>query len=179
MKQLFSFAIFATLISTQALAAGGGHGHGEKPKLKPAERYSGRAPIDLSHGLLFNNGTYGASNPAYEKWADSPLVVPGVSDLPYPYSWKSDFIGGLEESVIFVESAIANWKSVTPITKPEAKEYGEKSAAAMEPLLGRMRDAIRTASSASKSDWDKAQAAARGALIEMRATYASLHRNTR
>lgn len=147
------------------------------PDLKPSTKYSGRTPIDLTNGLLFNNGTYGLPNKNYEKWAETPVVVPGLSELTYPFSEKNDFVSACEESADFVESAIYNWKQSTAITKPEAKEYGEKSAQTMQPLLERLNDAIHSCKSSNKGDWEKAQSDARRALIEMRATYSSLHRN--
>lgn len=167
-------------ISNVALAAG----HEATPrmetkKLQPATRYSGRTPVDLNNGIVFNYGTYGMQNPTYEKWAEAPVLVPGVSDLPYPYTSKEQFVRGLEENVRFVEDAITNWKTVSSITKPEAKEYGEKSAAAMEPLLSRFKDTVRAVSSSSANDWEKNQSDARRALVEMRATYASLHKNVK
>jgi hypothetical protein len=147
--------------------------------LEPATRYSGRTPVDLSNGIPFNNGTYGRPNPNYEKWVDSPLLVPGVSDLNYPYTDKAGFVNGLKESQYFVEDAIQNWKTTSAITKPEAKAYGENAANTMQPLLNRFKDMVKQTEGAGQNDWDKAQADARHALVEMRATYSSLHKNVR
>lgn len=150
----------------------------EKP-LEPATRYSGRTPVDLNNGLSFNNGTYGLPNTTYEKWAQARTLVPGVSELNYPYSDKAELVRGLEESAAFVEDAIQNWKTTSSITKPEAKEYGEKSAQTMQPLLNRFKDMIRQTAGASRGDWDKVQSDSRRALIEMRSMYSSLHNNVR
>lgn len=149
-------------------------------KLEPATRYSGRTPIDLNNGIPFNNGTFGMGNANYEKWASAPAVVPGVSELNYPYGDRADFIGGCEESANFVENAIFNWKlPPSAITKPEAKAYGDLAAGTMQPLLDKFNESIRVAKSAGRGDWEKAQSDARHALGEMRATYSSLHKNVR
>lgn len=145
--------------------------------LKPAAHYHGRTPADLKNGIPFNSGTYGKPNKNYEKWAETPVVVPGMSELNYPYGNKSDFIAACVESADFVENAIRNWKSVSPNKKPEVKEYAEKSIQIMQPLLDRMKSAINASSSSGKGDWEKNQADARRALIEMRGTYSSLHKN--
>lgn len=172
---------FAALLTSQTVFAAGGAHLADKPakELRPALRFSGSAPIDLQNGIPFNNGTFGLPNPEIEKWASAPMIVPGVADLPYPYHWKKHFIRGLEDNIHFAEVAIQNWKNVTDDTKPEAKEYSEKAIAALEPQLKRLKEATRAAKSASKGDWDKAQADARQALIDMRLTYSSLHHNIR
>lgn len=173
--------LFAALLTSQKVAAAGGAHLADKPPktLAPATRISGSTPIDMNNGIPFNNGTFGMPNPEFEKWASAPLIVPGVADLPYPYSWKRNFVRGLEENITFAETAINNWKNVTADTKPEAKEYAERAIAALEPQLQRLKEATRAAISASKNDWDNAQAEARQALIDMRLAYSSLHRNIR
>lgn len=177
---LGSVSFAALFISQTVFAAGGAH-LADKPsrELQPALRFSGSAPIDLRNGIPFNNGTFGIPNPEIQKWASAPMIVPGVADMPYPFEWRNHFIRGLEDNIHFAESAIQNWKNVTDETKPEAKEHSEKAIAALEPQLQRLRDATRAAKSASKSDWDKVQADARQALIDMRLTYSSLHHNIR
>ena len=170
----------APLLSHLAMAEGTNEAPGaesEKAALKPATKYSGRTPIDLKNGILFNNGTYGVRNKNYEAWAQKPVLVPGMSELPYPYSEREDFIAACEDNELFVSSAIHNWKLTSANTKPEAKEYGEKSVQTMQPLLDRFSSAVKACKSSSQNDWDKNQADARRALIEMRGTYASLHRN--
>lgn len=172
--------VLVALMSAQAFAsAGGANPHAQQKKLQPATRYNGRSPVDLSNGIPFNNGTFGVSNEAYEKWAKEPALVPGISEVSYGYSDKDSFVASLEENARFVDAAIKNWKSTTANTKPEAKEYGEKSAAAMQPLLDRFKDSISAANRAGRGDWDKAQSDARRSLAEMRGTYSSLHRNVR
>jgi len=160
----------ATRIMEQEAAA--------QTKLEPATRYSGRTPIDLTNGIPFNNGTYGRPNANYEKWATAPTLVPGVSDLVYPYADRGDFIAGCEESSQFVENAIANWRlPPTSITKPEVLEYRTSAIAAMQPALDKFNDTLRALKSAGKSDWEKNQSDARRALVDLRSTYSSLHKN--
>lgn len=183
MAVLFGFGL-ATVTGASALAASGGHRHydpmsRQEPALKPAQRYSGSTPIDLSHGLLFNNGTYGARNPEYEAWGEAKVVVPGVSELKYEYNRKADFVRGVQESIAFLEAATWNWENSSADTKPEAVEYSKASLATMKPLIEKLRQATKAASGSSAGDWDKNQDAARGALIEARATYSSLHKNVR
>jgi hypothetical protein len=146
--------------------------------LEPATRYSGRAPIDLTNGVAFNNGTYGRRNANYEKWAAAPTVAPGVSDLTYPYTERNDFINGCEENARFVENAMFNWRGpVTVNTNPAAKEYRDQAAKTMQPLLDRFMETLRAAKSAGKNDWEKAQSDARHALTELRANYTNMHKN--
>jgi hypothetical protein len=169
--------VIAAIMQTQAYASE--PAASANAPLAPAGRYSGRTPIDIKNGVSFNNGTYGAPNKDYEAWANDGLIVPGLSEKAYPYSAKAQFVSRLQESAKFVEDAITNWKMVTPDTKPEAKEYGEKSAQTMEPLLLQFKASIKAASGSSQSDWDKNQADAKHALSEMRGTYSSLHRNVK
>jgi hypothetical protein len=157
-------------------------GHGpkiEKPVLKPATRYSGNSPIDLTNGMTFNNGTFGLPNEAYEEWAKSNLVVPGLSEKTYPFTQKADFIRGMEESVQFIEAAIENWKQTSADTKPEAVEYSKKAVETLTPLLEKTREAIVTAKKIGKGDWEKAQSSARQTLIDARVAYWQLHKNPR
>lgn len=174
----FLFSVILSAVVSPQLSSAANVSFGEKKPLQPASQYSGSAPIDLSNGLLFNNGTFGARNPNIEKWAEAPILFPGMNDLPYPFKWKGNFVKGLEESAQFVEAALSNWKASSAIKKPEAKEYSDKAIAAMEPQLAKLKEAIRTAASASEKNWDTAQSQARNALIEVRATYTSLHHNT-
>lgn len=149
-----------------------------KVELKPATRYSGRTPVDLSNGIPFNNGTYGKPNPEIEKWGASALTTPSLSELNYPFEEKARFVSGCRESLEFLEAAIANWQAApSAITKPEAKEYREQAAKTMAPVTDRLKAAIKKADGSSRSDWEKAQAEARNAVAEARATYSDLHKN--
>jgi hypothetical protein len=170
-------SVLASIIGLSSAFASGGGDFKQREDLAPAPRYSGGTPVDMSHGLLFNNGTYGKRNPEIEVWATTPVVIPSVSEHTYPYADKARFVEGLNESAMFVESAIWNWQRTSEITKPEAAEYSKESAAKMQPLLDRFKATIAGAKSAGKGDWDKAQLEARRALIEMRGTYSSLHNN--
>ena len=178
----FFFAIlFLLVLAPGAIASGSEHLNPVKAKpLQPAKAYHGRTPIDISNGLLFNNGTYGAPNPAYEKFAQGQKTLfPGINDSPYPYALRESFVSGLMEAAQFVDDAIFNWRMVSPITKPEAKEYGERAAATMEPVLSQFREIIAQAKVSSQTDWDKVQADARNSLGRVRAAYSELHKNVK
>jgi hypothetical protein len=148
----------------------------EKP-LQPATRSSGSVPIDLTHGLILNNGTYGMPDPEHESWAKANLITPGLSEKRYPFDRKEEFVAGCNESMIFIDAALDNWKTRTSSTWPEAVEYAKKSSDTIAPLANKLRDAIALASHSGSGDWDRNQDAARTAVIEARSTYASLHRN--
>jgi len=178
-KMLRSLCVFSLLAIFSPLASGTDQPQTPPDKkLEPATRYSGRTPVDLSNGVPFNNGTYGRQNASYEKWATAPTVAPGVSDLSYPYSERTDFLNGCEENAKFVESAIFNWRQpATANTNPAAKEYRDQAAKTMQPLLDRFMETLRAAKSAGKGEWEKAQSDARHALAELRGNYTSMHKN--
>jgi hypothetical protein len=144
--------------------------------LEPATTYNGASPIELKNGMLFNNGTFGAQNPEYETWAQGPFVVPGISEKTYPFSAKEDFVAGLEESERFVDTAIWNWGRTTNMF-PDALSYAKASTATMQPILDKYRTSLGKVRSAGQGDWDSTQAEARRSLVELRSTYAQLHKN--
>ncbi len=180
-NMLKSVCVFSFIALLTPFASGKDHPPiPEAKKLEPATRYSGHTPIDLTNGIPFNNGSYGRQNAKYEKWSTAPTVAPGVSDLTYPYTERADFIAGCEENAKFVENAIFNWRQPpTANTNPAAKEYRDRAAAAMQPLLDRFMETLRSAKSAGKGEWEKAQSDTRHALAELRANYTNLHKNVR
>jgi hypothetical protein len=106
-------------------------------------------------------------------------VTPGLSEKHYPYSRKEAFIAGCNESLVFIDTALENWKNRTSDMYPDAVEYAKKSAEVMTPLANKLRDAIAAADHSGSGDWDKNQEAARTAVIEARSTYAGLHKNVK
>ena len=144
--------------------------------LDPAVKYNGASPIELKNGMLFNNGTFGAQNPEYESWSQGPFAVPGISERPYPFTAKEDFVAGLEESERFVETAIWNWNRTTD-RFPDAVTYAKASVTTMQPILDKYKSALGKVRSASQGDWDSAQSEARHALTDLRGSYAQLHKN--
>lgn len=193
-----SFVVFSavTVVATAAFAVGSSNtepkkhhrDHSVPPEaamqekpLEPATRYSGRAPIDLTHGLPFNNGTYGLPNKDYEVWAQSPVIRPNVSELTYPYARQGAFVNGLRESADFITVALNNWQSSidhpTEVTKPEVLEYAKASIATLKPILEKFDKAVDDAKGASRDNWETAQTNARKALEELRGTYTQLHKN--
>jgi len=149
----------------------------ESKPLKPASRYSGSTPIDLSHGLLMSNGTYGEPNPDYVSWSTSPTIAVNISEKTYPYSEKASFCRHLTERLAFFEAAIQNWNQVSPITKPEAVEYAKNAVQTITPKLETALASLKSAKSAGQADWNQAQAGARRSLLALQATYYQLHRN--
>lgn len=144
--------------------------------LKPATRYSGSTPIDLSNGLLFNNGTYGAPNPDYEAWSKAATVVAGLSERPYSYSQKTQFVTIMQEQLIWGQSAIRNWESTTN-EFPDAVAYSKAAIEKIKPELDKLKTASDKASSAGDGAWTQAESEARRALIDFRITYMQMHKN--
>lgn len=147
----------------------------DKP-LKPATRYSGSTPIDLSNGLLFNNGTYGIRNSEYEAWAKAPAVVAGLSTRPYSYVQRKSFITTLREQIAWGEASIANWKS-TSNEYPDAVAYAKGAEEKMQPLLDHLKSETDKADGANESEWQGAESASRRALIDFRIAYMQMHKN--
>ncbi len=144
--------------------------------LQPATKYSGSTPIDLSHGLLFNNGTYGMPNADYEAWAKAATIVVGLSERPYSYSQKPQFVSVLKEQVIWGESAVRNWEATTN-QFPDALAYSKVAVEKMKPELDKLKSASDKASSAGDGGWTQAESEARRALIDFRITYMQMHKN--
>ena len=146
------------------------------PVLQPATRYNGSTPVDLSNGIPFNNGTQGAPNADYEAWAKSATVVAGLSERPYAYSQKPQFVSALQDQVIWGESAIRNWKMTTG-EFPDALAYSKAAVEKMQPELDKLKSAVGKANGAGESAWTGAESDARKALIEFRVTYMQMHKN--
>lgn len=145
-------------------------------KLAPAGRYSGSSPIDLKNGLTGNNGTYGLRDQNYEDWAKRNTVFPGINDSPYPYTEKATLAQGLDEQIMWGETAIANWKNNTS-KKEEVSAYAKQAAETMSPLLDKLKDATKTLKGAGSNDWSNAEQGARKALSDFRSAYRGLHHN--
>jgi hypothetical protein len=144
--------------------------------LQPATRYSGGTPIDLSNGLLFNNGTQGAPNTDYEAWAKTQTVVAGLSERPYAFSQKAQFVSVLQEQLIWGESAVRNWEATTN-EFPDALAYSKAAVEKMKPELDKLKSASDRASGANEGGWQSAESEARHALIEFRVSYMQMHKN--
>ena len=159
----------------------GGHFTPKKdvPTTNPSNAYSGNSPIDMTHGLGFNNGTFGQPNTEYEKWSQSSTWAVSLAERPYSFDQKDRFIKTLDERIVHYEHAIWNWARVSEITKPEVKEYKEKSTADIKPRLERARQAWKSAKSSGKGDWEKNQDEAKRAFLELQSFYSSLHKNVR
>lgn len=178
-KSLFAFVLVAasmTLAHSSFASEEGPPAVPEKP-MHPATRYSGASPIDLTHGLPFNNGTFGLPNKEYESWAQGPYLAVGVSAKTYPYVAKNEFVNGMKDRLAFFSAAIYNWQQKSDITKPEAVEYAKNAIATIEPKLDAARDALSKAEGAGSGDWDRAQDDARKAMASLLGTYYQLHHN--
>jgi hypothetical protein len=146
------------------------------PVLQPATQYSGNTPIDLSNGILFNNGTFGRENPEYEAWAKSEMIVAGLSERPYSYAQKPGFITTMKDNIVWGESAIRNWKATTN-EFPDALAYAKAAVEKMQPELDKFKAAVDKASGANQGSWASAEADARRALIDFRLAYTQMHKN--
>lgn len=179
-KQILMSFLCAIALATPSLSlASGAPKEVPQQQLGPATRYSGSTPIDLSHGLPFNNGTYGERNTEYEEWAKAPIAAPAMSEKPYPYLSKKDFINAINENIRFFEAAIFNWEQTSETTLQEAKDYSKEALTTLQPAVEKLKDATKIASSAGSSDWSQAESQARQALLETRGVYQGLHKNVR
>jgi hypothetical protein len=162
-------------------AHAGGHFSPKKdvPTSNPSNAYSGNSPIDISHGIGFNNGTFGQPNAEYEKWSQSSTWAVSLAERPYSYAQKDRFIKSLDERILHFEHAIWNWTRASNIKKPEVKEYAEKATTDIKPRLERARQAWKMAKSSGKNDWEKNQDEAKRAFLELQSFYSSLHKNVR
>ncbi len=180
----FAFAtaalVSATLLVSQAFASGGEHepNYPNSYSKEPAKKYSGNTPIDSNNGLLLNHGTYGMENKDYEAWAAAPAVVAGLSEQPYSFRQKKDFVNTMKEQITWGKVAIGNWKNTSKITRPEAVEYGKKAVETMSPLLENLEKAVKSADGANEKEWTSAESNARKALIDFRTAYTQMHHNT-
>lgn len=176
MRATFFISTFAVLSLTVSAFASEYEPQPPPTSTQPATRYSGGTPIDLSNGILFNNGTYGMRNDDYESWARAATVVAGLSERPYSYTQKPQFVTIMKEQVQWGEAAIANWKNTTN-EFPDALAYSKAAVEKMSPLLDKMKSATDSASSASASGWTSAENDARRALIDFRISYMQMHKN--
>ena len=155
---LFVFGAFANEAAHQA-------GNDDS---KPATRYSGSTPIDLSRGLPFNNGTYGNRNPEYEAKANSGYTSPGLRASPYTYQEQDQFVSKINALFPIYEDAISNLKS-NKDERAEVKAYREQQRTDLETRLEAAKDATKKAGSANENEWNGAQENARKAFTDLQA----------
>lgn len=180
MSHRFVVFIAASLLSllsphfARAAAGAADHATHEAP-LAPAKRYSGNTPIDMTHGGLGNNGTYGAVDANFEARAKAELTAAGLEASPYPYERKADFVKAMAERLRFFDEALVNLKDRSATTKPEAIQYSDQALQQLQNLLTQTRDAWNKAKSAGAADWSSAQDSARTAFVALYGTYRSLN----
>ncbi|MES2855450.1 MAG: hypothetical protein V4692_06295 [Bdellovibrionota bacterium] len=174
--------VFVQVLSGLAFASGGHGPTMHEQELHPSPIYNGNSPIDLSHGLFFNNGTFGLPNAEIEEWAKLPVVFPGISEKGYSYDSKAQRESLIREAKFQLDwghAAIANYESTSADSRPEAIEHSKAAIAKLDPPLERLEAAIGKLKSAGKSDWDGAQAEVRRAIIDLRMAYTQMHKNSR
>ena len=175
------FAVWSLVVSTVLTLSFAANATEREPKpdnraLPPATRYSGSTPIDLSNGLLFNNGTYGTRNDDYEAWARSATIVAGLSERTYSYAQRLQFNTIMAEQVTWGEAAIANWKNTTN-EFPDALAYSKMAVEKMSPYFDKLKSAASSADGANEGKWASAESDARRALIDFRIAYMQMHNN--
>lgn len=175
-KQI-SFAFFAAILSSTTTFASGDAPKVKHQELHPAKRYSGNTPIDMTHGIPFNNGTFGLPNAEHEAWAHAPTIVPGLSEKIYPFADRKRFVEALEDRLQFFKAAIWNWQQTSEITKPEAIEYSKAAIDHLQPFVEKLADATKRAAKVGQDEWDGAQAEARKAMVDVYGLYTRLHHN--
>lgn len=171
------------LCTEVALAAGGGAaGPGQHftpsktpPELKPATIYSGQSPIDLTNGLLFNNGTFGQPNAEYEAYKSEQHWAVGLINRTYSFAEKSKFAKIVAERIQFHEHAVWNWARVSDRTKPEVIEYAKAVSTEIQPLIDRAKSALKQVESASEKGWLEVQAEAKQAYVALQTFYREKH----
>lgn len=188
LKSLLAAITTTMLIASPAFAHDDAAEHGDNgghhfvpkaraPLTNPAANYSGKTPVDRGNGNFFNVGTYGAPNPDYEQWAQSPTWAVSLSERPYSYDQKDRFIETLDERIKHFEIAVWNYSKVTDLSKPEGKAHAEKAAADLNPRIEKARDAWSKAKSSGRSDWENAQVEAKRAFLDLQAFYYGMHKN--
>ncbi len=176
-----------------------GHGHAKKdkkahaehggkihfkPKARPATthpsaHHSGNTPIDLSHGVLWNNGTYGQPNPEIAMKGTSSTWAVSLAEIDYGYESKARFIGSLGERLDFYDVAMKEWNKTSEITKPEVAEYSKNAVSELGPRLEKARQAWKQAKGANAKSWAEASNNAKRAFVELQTAYYQLHKNVR
>lgn len=150
------------------------------PNTAPSAVYSGKTPIDLTNGIFFNSGTYGARNPDYEAWASGSTWAVSLSERPYNFEQKETFIATLDERIRFYEASVANYGRVTEtVSTPEGKAHADKAAADLGPKISKARDSWSKAKSSNQGDWTTAQNEAKRSFIELQSFYYGMHKNVR
>ncbi len=143
----------------------------------PSNDYSGSSPINHDNGGFFNNGTFGAPNPDYEKWASSPTWAVSLAERPYPFEEKDRFVKSLSERISHFEHAIWNYEQVTEVSTPAGVAHAKQASADLAPRIEKAREAWKTAKSSGRDDWDKTQASAKRAFLELQSYYYGMHKN--
>jgi hypothetical protein len=155
-----------------------------KPKARraptnPSARHSGNSPIDMSHGVLWNNGTFGQPNPEIAMKGASSTWAVSLAEIDYAYENKARFIGSLGERLDFYDVAMKEWNKTSEITKPEVAEYSKNAAGELGPRLEKARQAWKQAKSANAKSWAEASHNAKRAFVELQTAYYQLHKNVR
>lgn len=163
--------VFFTLtfvISASAFAAGGNSHTADHDDGKESTRYSGSAPIDLSRGLPFNNGTFGNRNESYEAKATAGYTAPGLRASTYDYKERGQFVKSIQALFPIYQDAINNLKS-NKDQRPEVKAYREQRLKDLEARLEAAQEATDKADSANENEWSGAQENARKAFVDLQA----------
>jgi hypothetical protein len=177
-----STAIALLLLAASVSFANEGHDptKGHEQKLGPAPIYNGNTPIDRSHGLLFNNGTFGLPNDSIEEWARTPVLFPGISEKNYAYESCDQREKLIREAGFQVEwghAALRNYETVSADSRPEAIEHSKKAIQTLEPSLTRLETALDKLKDAGAKDWESAQGDLRRAITDFRLAYTQMHKN--
>ncbi|HVK61665.1 MAG TPA: hypothetical protein VM432_08955 [Bdellovibrionales bacterium] len=176
-----TITLLVFLASSISFASGSAMVHHQQ-ELSPSAVYSGNSPIDLSHGLLFNNGTFGLPNTSIEEWAKAPVLFPNISEKNYAYEVRDERHRLVRSAKFLLEwgkAAIWNYEHVTADSRPEAIEHSKQAIATLEPGLQRLETAFDKLNGAGRSDWASAQEELRRAIVDFRLAYTQMHKNSR
>lgn len=147
----------------------------EKParEWQPADRYSGSTPIDLTHGMNFNRGTFGLPNHNVEAFAQAKSMLPYLSAIPYPYERKNDFLNGYSKWLRFLRHARANWERAL---KDDPGEYDKLAPAIdlMKESIAKTEDTFKRLRRGKKTSWAQLEAEGRLQLLAALKAYSAV-----
>jgi hypothetical protein len=139
-----------------------------QPDNHPSPTYSGSAPIDLSRGPLFTNGTFGDLNPAREEAVQGSYSAPGLFAAPYPFAQKEHFVETVNNLMNIYREALENLKTNSD-SREAIVEHRKEMSQNLKERLDKAESALKDASASTAQNWDEKQKTARNAFTDLQA----------